>query len=61
MSNKKFDVFGVGNALVDILAFVADDFVAGNQLNRGSMTLMNSEAQGRILQAWITRSRVSLE
>ncbi|MFM7118501.1 MAG: adenosine kinase [Planctomycetota bacterium] len=50
MSNKKFDVFGVGNALVDILAFVADDFIAGNQLNRGSMTLMNSEAQSRILQ-----------
>lgn len=50
MSQKKFDVFGVGNALVDILAFVPDDFIATRQLNRGSMMLMNSVDQSRILQ-----------
>lgn len=43
------DVFGVGNALVDILAFVEDDFVQHHALNRGSMTLMDAEKQGGIL------------
>lgn len=50
MANKKFDVFGVGNALVDILAFVPDDFISARQLNRGSMMLMNSATQSGILQ-----------
>ncbi len=50
MSTKKFDVFGVGNALVDILAFVADEFISTRELNRGSMMLMNSENQSQILQ-----------
>jgi hypothetical protein len=43
------DVFGVGNALVDILALVEDDFVLKHGLNRGAMTLMDSETQGGIL------------
>jgi sugar/nucleoside kinase (ribokinase family) len=43
------DVFGVGNALVDILALVEDDFVLNHKLNRGGMTLMDSANQGRIL------------
>lgn len=50
MSNKKFDVFGVGNAMVDILAFVSDEFISSRQLNRGAMTLMNSADQSQILQ-----------
>ncbi|MGB8687556.1 MAG: adenosine kinase [Microcoleus sp.] len=43
------DVFGVGNALVDILALVEDEFVIKHGLNRGGMTLMDSESQGGIL------------
>jgi sugar/nucleoside kinase (ribokinase family) len=43
------DVFGVGNALVDILALVEDDFVLNHGLHRGGMTLMDSETQGGIL------------
>ncbi len=48
--SKSVDVFGVGNAMVDILALVEDDFVREHDLNRGSMTLMDSEKQGRLLQ-----------
>ncbi|MGL5060247.1 MAG: adenosine kinase [Microcoleus sp.] len=47
--NGSVDVFGVGNALVDILALVEDDFVLSHKLNRGGMTLMDSETQGGIL------------
>lgn len=46
---KKYDVFGVGNAIVDMLAFVPDDFIASQGLQRGSMTLMDTERQARIL------------
>ena len=47
--SSTIDVFGVGNALVDILAFVPDDFVAKHGLNRGAMTLMDAERQAGIL------------
>ncbi len=48
-SKRPYDVFGVGNAMVDILAFVNDSFIADCQLNRGSMMLMDSEQQAEIL------------
>lgn len=48
--SKAVDVFGVGNALVDILALVKDDFIVSHELNRGSMTLVDAEKQGGLLQ-----------
>ena len=44
-----YDVFGLGNALVDILALVDDDFVAKQELGKGSMTLVDAERQGALL------------
>ena len=49
MSDKKYDVFGVGNAIVDILAQVEDHVIADLSLNKGSMALMTTEQQGDIL------------
>lgn len=49
-SGKEVDVFGVGNALVDILALVQDDFIVSYELNRGAMTLVDDQRQGVILQ-----------
>ena len=40
---KKFDVVGVGNAIVDVIAQVDDAFVVANQLNRGTMTLIDAD------------------
>ena len=48
-SDKKFDVFGVGNALVDVLAQVEDKFVGDIDLAKGSMTLMDTEQQSSVL------------
>ena len=48
-SEKKLDVFGVGNALVDVLAQVEDQFVADIELAKGSMTLMDTEQQSSVL------------
>lgn len=47
---RRFDVYGIGNAMVDILAFVDDQVIVDLKLNRGSMTLMNSARQAEVLQ-----------
>jgi sugar/nucleoside kinase (ribokinase family) len=48
--NRIFDVFGIGNAMVDILAFVDDSTISDLKLNRGTMTLMNSVQQAEVLR-----------
>ena len=47
--DKKFDVFGVGNAIVDLLAMVPDEFISLQDLQRGGMTLMDTDRQAGIL------------
>lgn len=49
MHDRPFDVFGIGNALVDILAFVDDAVLEKLQLVRGSMHLVDSAAQAQVL------------
>lgn len=48
-SNSEVDVFGVGNAMVDILAMVDDAFVREHELPRGGMLLVDAEKQGALL------------
>jgi sugar/nucleoside kinase (ribokinase family) len=50
LSDKPFDVFGIGNALVDILAMVPHELLKKLDLAPGSMTLMDAEKQADILQ-----------
>ena len=38
-----FDVVGIGNALVDVIAHAGDDFLAQFALTKGSMTLIETE------------------
>lgn len=47
--NKKYDVFGVGNAIVDILAQVPDQSLQDLVLTKGAMTLMDTDKQSRVL------------
>jgi sugar/nucleoside kinase (ribokinase family) len=49
-SNKKYDVYGVGNALVDILANVEESFIGQFGLHHGSMALMDAKTQGQVLE-----------
>lgn len=44
-----YDVFGLGNALVDILALVGDDFIEQQQLGKGSMQLVDADQQAALL------------
>ncbi|WP_340107891.1 adenosine kinase [Pikeienuella sp. HZG-20] len=39
---KTYDVVGVGNALVDVLSHVEDDFLAANGVDKGVMTLIDA-------------------
>ena len=45
----KYDLLGIGNALVDIEVCVDDEFIARNSLNKGGMTLFSVDKQKEIL------------
>lgn len=46
---KHYDVFGVGNALVDIIAFIDPNFLEKKQIQKGIMTLVDETKQGALL------------
>lgn len=43
MSAPRFDVIGIGNAIVDVLAHADDMFLAANRLTKGAMTLIDTD------------------
>jgi sugar/nucleoside kinase (ribokinase family) len=43
MSELKFDVAGIGNALVDVIANTDDAFLAAEGIQKGGMTLIDAE------------------
>jgi len=48
--NKKVDLIGIGNAIVDIIINIEDEFLERNNLNKGSMNLINSYESKRLLE-----------
>ena len=47
---KNLDLIGLGNAIVDIIINVDDDFLESNSLTKGSMNLINSEKSQELLK-----------
>ena len=45
----KYDLLGIGNALVDIEVCVDDEFITRNSLTKGGMTLLTVDKQKKIL------------
>jgi sugar/nucleoside kinase (ribokinase family) len=43
LTTKRFDVVGIGNAIVDVIAHVDDAFIAANGLAKGVMTLVDAD------------------
>lgn len=43
MTKKQYQVLGIGNAIVDILAKVEEDFITAHDLTKGSMMLIDAE------------------
>ena len=47
---KKYDVFGIGNALVDCVCMVDDSFLVENNIEKGVMTLVDKEKQKLLIE-----------
>jgi sugar/nucleoside kinase (ribokinase family) len=48
MDAAKYDVVGIGNAIVDVLAQADDEFLQSHELTKGAMTLIDSESAAKL-------------
>src|SRR3954466_635025 len=51
MPDLKFDVLGIGNAIVDVLARAEDDFLTSQGMNKGGMALIDEPRAQAIYSA----------
>ena len=51
MASSRFDVLGIGNAIVDVLARTDDDFLARQKMRKGTMQLIDEAQAARIYDA----------
>ena len=57
---KKYDVFGIGNAIVDIVTEVEYDFFEKNNIEKGVMTLVDEKRQIELMKVIdMKRSKMS--
>jgi sugar/nucleoside kinase (ribokinase family) len=57
---SKYDVYGIGNAIVDIVTEVDHDFFEKNEIEKGVMTLVDEKRQHHLMKAIdMKRSRMS--
>ena len=54
-----YDVVGIGNAIVDVLAKVGDRFLTERNLPKGCMTLLNAQDAGKIFADIVPECQVS--
>ncbi len=50
-NQKKYNVYGVGNAIVDIVTEVDNDFFERNEIEKGVMTLVDEKRQDALVKA----------
>jgi len=48
MSDARFDVVGIGNAIVDVLSHEDDDFLVRHSMTKGTMALIDADAADRL-------------
>lgn len=51
MAEPRYDVLGIGNAIVDVIARAEEDFLAAHGMNKGAMALIDEERANAIYQA----------
>ena len=51
MTSVRYDVLGIGNAIVDVIARTEDKFLVDHGMNKGSMVLIDEERATRIYEA----------
>lgn len=47
----KYDVYGIGNALVDMEFLVSDEFLTKNNIEKGLMTLVEADRQRELIES----------
>ena len=47
---KKYDIYGLGNALVDMEFEISDDFLFENRIDKGVMTLVDENQQHELIE-----------
>ena len=53
MTSARFDVLGIGNAIIDVLARTEDDFLIKRGLAKGSMQLISETESRRSIKLWV--------
>jgi len=48
MSDTRFDVVGIGNAIVDVLSHESDDFLTRHGMSKGTMALIDADAADKL-------------
>src|SRR6516165_5369439 len=51
MAATRFDVLGIGNAIVDVIARTQDDFLISHKMRKGTMALIDEASAARIYDA----------
>lgn len=51
MSDPRYDVLGIGNAIVDVIARAEDDFLVAHGMNKGGMALIDEDRAQAIYAA----------
>jgi len=50
-SHPRFDILGIGNAIVDVVAPVEESFITHHDLRKGAMTLIDADSAERLYAA----------
>ena len=50
MANGPLDVVGIGNAIVDVLSHADDDFLVGQDIVKGAMTLIDDDRAAELYE-----------
>ena len=51
MAASRYDVLGIGNAIVDVIARAEDDFLVAHGMHKGTMALIDEARAEKIYQA----------
>ncbi len=51
MTSPRYDVLGIGNAIVDVIARAEDDFLVAHSMHKGTMALIDEARAEKIYQA----------
>ena len=57
--HKKVDLIGLGNAIVDIIVNIEDEFLEKNNLGKGSMNLISPDESQRLLETCTVVKQIS--